>query len=363
MKKKKLWLALILLVIIAGLATGAFLYFKNNNDEGEKITIKFDANGGEEVKSIKIEKGSKLEELPTTIRDGYNFKGWYDKDDNKVEDNTKFKKSTTLHAEWEAIPEDAKTMKLEFDTKGGSKIESITMECEKPLTLPDAPTKEGYKFVRWEDKDGKKVEKDNVLACEDTTLYAKWEKVEEKKPDPKPADPEPTPEPVKEKTYKCPEGYELVDTSKCVSKKNPEYYCKDGYTNSTVDNTVCYQYVKEPDKVSCKNNGYYYQENGHHFCGYEELASYTGSRERCQANGGTYVQSNSHCFKRISEGSSNLEYTCYSSVYRTAAQLGSNKSGCYNLTQRDYGCKNAGEGYTMNHTYGKCVKTIDATLE
>ena len=100
------------------------------------------------------------------------------------------------------------------------------------------------------------------------------------------------------------------------------------------------------------------------FCGYEELASYTGSRERCQQAGGIFVQSNSHCFKRIEPGTNgNLNYGCngiYS--YRTQAGLGSTQNGCFELKQREYGCKNAGEGYSMNYTTHNCVKTIDATL-
>ena len=82
-------------------------------------------------------------------------------------------------------------------------------------------------------------------------------------------------------------------------------------------------------------------------------------------NGGT-LASNNHCSKRIELATESiLNHTCAGkSAYRTSAELGNTaNSGCYNLSQRTYGCKNAGEGYSMNYTTGKCVKTIDATLE
>ena len=124
---------LLVLGVIVGIKVGS------KNDEKDIITIKFDADGGDKIDDIKLKKGEKLD-LPTTVKDGYNFLGWY-KDGDKVENNTEFKKDTTLFAKWEAIPEDAKTMEVSFDTDGGNKIDSIKMECDKPLSLPGTPKK------------------------------------------------------------------------------------------------------------------------------------------------------------------------------------------------------------------------------
>lgn len=43
-------------------------------------------------------------------------------------------------------------IKITFDTKGGSKIDSITINKETELTLPKEPTRDGYVFKGWVDK-------------------------------------------------------------------------------------------------------------------------------------------------------------------------------------------------------------------
>ncbi len=77
---------------------------------------------------------------------------------------------------------------ITFDTKGGSIIDSITIGKDTELTLPKDPTRDGYKFKGWVDKNEKPIYK-KVLLAEDTTLYAVWEKVENKKTSPKTEEP------------------------------------------------------------------------------------------------------------------------------------------------------------------------------
>ena len=69
---------------------------------------------------------------------------------------------------------------ITFDTKGGSKIDRITINKETELTLPKEPTRDGYVFKGWVDKNETPIY-NKVLLAEDTTLYAVWEKVENKK--------------------------------------------------------------------------------------------------------------------------------------------------------------------------------------
>ena len=69
---------------------------------------------------------------------------------------------------------------LKFDTNGGSDIDTVTEWEYSTIDLDEyVPEKEGYKFVGWyADKDfDKKI--DEVYLTEDTTVYAKWEKMEE----------------------------------------------------------------------------------------------------------------------------------------------------------------------------------------
>ena len=72
------------------------------------------------------------------------------------------------------------TITITFDTKGGSKIDSITIGKETELILTKEPTRDGYIFKGWVDKNETPIY-NKVLLAEDTTLYAVWEKEENKK--------------------------------------------------------------------------------------------------------------------------------------------------------------------------------------
>ena len=69
---------------------------------------------------------------------------------------------------------------ITFDTKGGSIIDSITIGKDTELILPKEPTRDGYVFKGWVDKNETPIY-NKVLLAEDTTLYAVWEKMENKK--------------------------------------------------------------------------------------------------------------------------------------------------------------------------------------
>lgn len=71
------------------------------------------------------------------------------------------------------------TITITFDTNGGSKIDSVTIKKETELILPEEPTLDGYIFKGWIDKNEMPIY-NNVIFAEDTTLYAVWEKVDNK---------------------------------------------------------------------------------------------------------------------------------------------------------------------------------------
>ena len=66
-------------------------------------------------------------------------------------------------------------MEITFDAKGGTKTNSIKVECGKELPMLPTPTRNGYRFVSWADKNGKVILKGALLSCENVTLYANWE--------------------------------------------------------------------------------------------------------------------------------------------------------------------------------------------
>lgn len=66
-------------------------------------TITFDANGGtSDVANMTTGADGKLSALPTAVRDGYTFKGWYTStnDGTKVDIETVYTQDTTLYAQW-----------------------------------------------------------------------------------------------------------------------------------------------------------------------------------------------------------------------------------------------------------------------
>ncbi len=143
----------------------------------DQITISFDSDGGSSIKDIKIKKNESVK-LPTPTKDGYEFAGWY-LNKTKVSDKTKFIKDTKLKAQWIEKEVEVKTFKVTFDSKGGSHVNSLTVNCEEELSLPASPTREGYNFISWVDKNDRPILDKALLSCEDITLYANWEKKEE----------------------------------------------------------------------------------------------------------------------------------------------------------------------------------------
>ena len=135
--------------------------------------VSFNPNGGSTTGSITVECGKTLK-LPTKpYKEGYTFVSWVDKNGKAILDDALLScEDIILSAEWK---EDIKTFKVTFDTKGGTKINSMNVECGKTLKLPENPKKEGYNFITWLDQNDRAILDEALLSCEDITLYAKWE--------------------------------------------------------------------------------------------------------------------------------------------------------------------------------------------
>lgn len=118
---------------------------------------------------------------------GEAFVDWYEIVDVKdgkdilAEKPFDFKTKINRNVKLKAVFKDGvKTITIKFDSKGGSEVKDIVIHENVKLKLPTEPSKEGYKFVVWEDKNGTPIYNDALLS-EDITLYAKWEKIEEDK--------------------------------------------------------------------------------------------------------------------------------------------------------------------------------------
>lgn len=370
MKNKKLpiIIGIVLgLLIIASLIL--FIILKQN-----KITITF-INDNMVNSTIKVRKGEKIT-LPVTRMDGYTFEGWY-YNGTKVNDGVSFKEDTILIANW--LKMDAKTMTITFDTDGGNKIEPSTIECDSELKLP-TPTKDGYKFVNWLDKNEVVISNETKLVCEDVTLKAKWEKIEEKKEEQKPTEKatEPSKPTEVKKEYICPSGYTLEGT-KCKMSKDPTYVCP---TGTKADGDLCIKTsdsnggtrVCKEDTVQYNGKGglwtgrgdYHFANNSYGKCAYYKWDNYK-SKSDCEAaydqwHKTVWVSDLNGCYAEDKMG--NYETVCDSNYQFYSSSDLSSKFGihdngkCLRKMAKEAKCDS---DYVL--TSGKCVKTIDATVK
>lgn len=153
------------------------LYLINTSDE---VTITFDPNGGtlnagDETKAV--QHNGTYGEMPTPIRSGYHFDGWYTEKDGgtKVDANTSVatKEAHTLYARWS----EAK-FNITLDPNGGT-LANATKEVtyNSPYGELPTPNRAGYDFDGWftEKDGGTKIEASTVVtAVEPHTLYAHW---------------------------------------------------------------------------------------------------------------------------------------------------------------------------------------------
>lgn len=142
----------------------------------KRYTISFNTDGGNSLESITAKEKETIT-LPIAVKEGYIFNGWTDEDGKILPSEYVVTKDATLKAVW--VSETADTITIKFDTDGGSKIDDMIVVKGETLKLPQNPTKEGYKFKTWVDKNETPIY-DDALLSEDTTLKAVWEKIENK---------------------------------------------------------------------------------------------------------------------------------------------------------------------------------------
>ena len=126
-------------------------------------------------------------------RSGYTFKGWTSEDDvtfaNAGSKQTTFTmpdRNVTVTANWKKKSSGGSVFfwDLKFDTNGGSKIDTVTEWKYSTIDLDEyVPEKEGYKFVGWYADEDLTKKIDEVYLTKDTTVYAKWEKIEVEVPE------------------------------------------------------------------------------------------------------------------------------------------------------------------------------------
>ena len=156
------------------------------------ITVKNDGHGTASASSTTAKAGEQIT-LTATPNSGYRFAGWISSDGGSFADASSARttftmpaKDTTITANWKKKSSGGSVFfwDLKFDTNGGSKIDTVTEWEYSTIDLDEyVPKKEGYKFVGWYADEDLTKKIDEVYLTKDTTVYAKWEKIEEEVPE------------------------------------------------------------------------------------------------------------------------------------------------------------------------------------
>ena len=176
-----------------------------NNSDPYKVT--FDPNEGElddkVTNPVEVAYGKTLgesmpddESVPTPVREGYRFAGWYTgkTDGTRVWSDTPINKdvasseNVTLYAHWAANEQPIYIVSFYVNDAPGEEFSAIDFECVLHDTLATErvyPTLKGYTFDGWYTKDGTdgtedawgvKFDFENMKVTSDINLYGKWVK-------------------------------------------------------------------------------------------------------------------------------------------------------------------------------------------
>ena len=213
-----------------------------SNDK-EVIKISYVGND-DSIYNIIVEKGKNILFPVNPVKDGYDFLGWVDEDNNYITKNMLVTKSLKLSAVW--VKKGVNTVSVKVNADNDTNIENIMMEDGKKILLPVTPVKNGYKFVSWVDENGNVITKDTIIN-KNMTIKAKWVL-----------------------PYTCPDECEPQgDGSKCKKESTTKMVesntCPSGYTDK---NGMCLDFtskyhangISEAPFWKCNNGDYMYSE-------------------------------------------------------------------------------------------------------
>ena len=149
--------------------TGSFV-----KDESQWATVNYVIDGGHgkinegAQASFEVLKGTAWDstKAPATEPElGYKFNGW-DKNPEKITENTVI--TGTF------VKDDTKCFTVTFNSNGGSTVASQTVKYNEMATKPNDPTRSGYTFNGWYDKELKTAYNFSTPVTADITLYAQW---------------------------------------------------------------------------------------------------------------------------------------------------------------------------------------------
>jgi len=146
-----------------------------------KYTVSFNSNGGTYVNpQYNIEEGNYASMPSNPTRNCYDFAGWYTDSALTIRYNfnTPVTSNMTLHAKWVDNGSCRATYWVNYDSNGGSYVDSRSYDEGDRIIRPSDPYRSGYKFLGWYYNN--REFSFNTRIYQNYTLVAKWEKEEEK---------------------------------------------------------------------------------------------------------------------------------------------------------------------------------------
>ena len=140
---------------------------KTNISAINVYTVSFDTGFSTNVQAQKVKDGYKVEK-PSITRNGYEFNGWFNNDEEWSFNSNIVKNDMTLVAHWTA---NAYTVK--FNNTKGDNPEDATYTYDSNVTLPIVPNVDGYTMSGWYNGNTL-VSNGKWNIADDVTLTTKW---------------------------------------------------------------------------------------------------------------------------------------------------------------------------------------------
>lgn len=138
--------------------------------------VNFEAYNSLSYDPVQVTFGQPYTNLPVPTLKDYKFLGWCASevaaDESELITNSTIVSIDTdhkLYAQWKANV----YITVQFDSAGGSDVESTVLIAEDPYGTLPTPTKVGYRFSGWY-LDAAKITQDSIVGSENHTLVAHW---------------------------------------------------------------------------------------------------------------------------------------------------------------------------------------------
>lgn len=131
--------------------------------EKDVVTYTVTFSEMEEDSSITVQEGQPLGELPTPVKEGHNFVGWFTEDEQEVTAETILTGDMTLHPKWEQI-----TYQVSFDDV------TVQFNHGEEITEEHNGVKDTHLFLGWFTEDGRKIPVGTPV-LRDMVLHSQWE--------------------------------------------------------------------------------------------------------------------------------------------------------------------------------------------